>query len=81
PLINHNQQPTKQQKHIPLNQLHTTLTQPNLSSQQPLTNQPLNTPKQIPNSQINKISLIPIKNPQPIPEIQQLPHKKLNKFK
>lgn len=80
-LINDNEEATKEEKDIALNQLDTTLTQANVSIDQALTNEAVNRAKEIANSEINKISVIAIKKPEAIAEIQELADKKLNKFK
>ncbi|MCG1670132.1 DUF1542 domain-containing protein [Staphylococcus epidermidis] len=80
-LINDNEEATKEEKDVALNQLDTTLTQANLSIDQALTNEAVNRAKEIATSEINKISVIAIKKPEAIAEIQKLADKKLNKFK
>ncbi|MGC9647150.1 DUF1542 domain-containing protein [Staphylococcus epidermidis] len=60
-LINDNEEATKEEKDIALNQLDTTLTQANVSIDQALTNEAVNRAKEIANSEINKISVIAIK--------------------
>lgn len=80
-LINNNEEATKEEKDVALNQLDTTLTQANLSIDQALTNEAVNRAKEIATSEINKISVITIKKPEAIAEIQELADKKLNKFK
>ena len=62
-LINDNEEATKEEKDIALNQLDTTLTQANVSIDQALTNEAVNRAKEIANSEINKISVIAIKKP------------------
>ena len=61
-LINDNEEATKEEKDIALNQLDTTLTQANVSIDQALTNEAVNRAKEIANSEINKISVIAIKS-------------------
>ncbi|WP_142556315.1 SasC/FmtB family protein [Staphylococcus epidermidis] len=80
-LINDNEEATKEEKDVALNQLDTTLTQANLSIDQALTNEAVNRAKEIATSEINKISVIAIKKLEAIAEIQKLADKKLNKFK
>lgn len=74
-LINDNEEATKEEKDIALNQLDTTLTQANVSIDQALTNEAVNRAKEIANSEINKISVIAIKKPEAIAEIQELADK------
>ena len=61
-LINDNEEATKEEKDVALNQLDTTLTQANLSIDQALTNEAVNRAKEIATSEINKISVIAIKS-------------------
>ena len=61
-LINDNEEATKEEKDVALNQLDTTLTQANLSIDQALTNEAVNRAKEIATSEINKISVITIKS-------------------